>query len=122
MKIYISHASAYDYERELYEPIRGSELYKQHTFFLPHESHNTGVPAKQVLADTDLLVAEVSLPSTGQGIELGLASAAGVPIICFYKAGAKYSGSVRFISKDVIPYNNPTDLLERMASFLGVKQ
>ena len=118
MNIYISHSSGYDYENELYKPLKESEFSRVHHFFLPHEPENTDVDAIDELKQTDLLVAEVSLPSTGQGIELGQASVAGVPIICFHKAGTKTSSSLRFVTDKVITYNDTQDLLTKLRTEL----
>lgn len=118
MNIYISHSSGYDYENEIYKPLKASELAKIHHFFLPHEPENIDVDAKDELKQADVLVAEVSLPSTGQGIELGQANAAGVPIICFYKTGAKPSGSLRFVADKIIEYSDTRDLLAKLRSEL----
>jgi hypothetical protein len=96
MNIYISHCGGnYDYENELYKPIKESKLSRAHHFFLPHEPQNIDTDAVTELKHTDMLVAEASYPSTGQGIELAQAKAAGVPILCFYKSGAKTSSSLR---------------------------
>lgn len=118
MNIYISHSSSYDYENELYKPIKNSELSTVHHFFLPHEPENIDVDAADVLKQTNILVAEVSYPSTGQGIELGQAKVAGVPIICFYKRGAKPSSSLHFVSEKIIAYGNTPDLLAKLKAEL----
>lgn len=118
MKIYISHSGNYDYENELYKPLKGSELFKEHDIFLPHEPDNVDTPAQEVLKQTDLLVAEVSFPSTGQGIELGLANAADVRIVCFYKDGAKPSGSLRFITDKIVKYTDGQELLNKLRAEL----
>lgn len=114
MNIYISHSSSYDYENEIYKPIKSSSLANIHHFFLPHEPKNIDVDAKDELKQTDILVAEVSLPSTGQGIELGQANVAGVPIVCLFKAGYKPSNSLRFVSDNLIEYTNTQDLLKKL--------
>jgi hypothetical protein len=114
MNVYISHSGAYDYEGELYTPIKESELSKVHHFFLPHEPENIDMDAKTVLKQTDVLIAETSLPSTGQGIELAQAEAAGVPIICFFKIGSKPSSSLRFITEKIIEYEDIRDLLAKL--------
>jgi hypothetical protein len=118
MNIYISHSSDYDYENEIYKPIKESELAAIHTFFLPHEPQNLNTDAKTELKHTDVLVAESSLPSTGQGIELAQADAANVPIICFYKTGFKPSGSLRFVTDKIIEYTDIHDLLTRLQTEL----
>ena len=119
MNIYISHSGYYDYEDELYKPIRESELAKLHRFFLPHEPENVDTNAKQELQQTDILVAEASMPSTGQGIELAQAEAAGVPIICFYKAGFKPSQSLLFVTDNVIEYTDMPDLFTKLQAELA---
>ena len=118
MHIYISHSSSYDYERELYAPIKNAAFYHRHTFFLPHEPENSNTSAKDELNAADLLVAEVSLPSTGQGIELGLATAAAVPIVCFYKEGSKPSSSLRFVTDKILSYNHTDDMLTKLERLL----
>lgn len=118
MNIYISHSSGYDYENELYEPIKASALSNVHHFFLPHEPENIDVDAKDRLKQTDVLIAETSLPSTGQGIELAQADAAKVPIICFFKTGSKPSSSLRFVTNKIIEYNDTHDLLARLQTEL----
>lgn len=119
MNIYISHSSAYDYEHDIYEPIKQSELATQHAFFLPHESENIDVDAIDQFKQTDLLVAEVSLPSTGQGIELGQASMSDVPIVCFYKTGSKPSGALRFVTDHIIEYTDTANLLAKLQTVLA---
>lgn len=119
MNIYVSHSGAYDYENELYKPIKESGLSKSHNLFLPHEPGNINIDAKTELKQTDVLVAETSLPSTGQGIELGQASAAGVPIICFYKINSKPSNSLRFVTDTIFEYNDTQDLLTKLQTALG---
>ncbi len=114
MNIYISHSGNYDYDSELYSPIKESALASAHQFFLPHEPKNAGILAKEELQRTDILVAEVSYPSTGQGIELGLASVVGVPVACFYKAGTKPSNSLRFVTDQIIEYSSIHDLLTKI--------
>lgn len=115
MNIYVSHAGGdYDYEHELYEPIRSSELARASRFFLPHEPNNIAVHAGDELKHTDLLVAEASFPSTGQGIEIGQAKAMGVPVVCFYKSDAKISSSLRYVTNRVIEYTDTSDLLAKL--------
>lgn len=119
MNIYISHSGAYDYENELYKPIKESELAKTHHFFLPHEPENLDTDAKAELKHTDILVAESSFPSTGQGIELAQAEAAGVPIVCFYKTGSKPSGSLRFVTSEIIEYRDLDDFFAKLTARLA---
>jgi nucleoside 2-deoxyribosyltransferase len=117
MKLYLSHASSYDYRAELYAPLRRT-LAKQHDIFFPHEAENEGVQTKGIIPICDAVLAEVSYPSTGQGIELGWASAAGVPIICFYKTGSQPSSALRFISDEIFEYESTEDLADALPAYL----
>ena len=118
MNIYISHCGNYDYENELYKPLKESELSATHHFFLPHEPENIDVDAVDELKQTDILVAEVTYPSTGQGIELAQADAVRVPIICFFRAGSKPSSSLRFVTNKIIEYSDIHDLLAKLQAEL----
>ena len=120
MKIYISHSREFDYLNELYKPIRESILNSQHEFFLPHEN-NRSIITKEVIKDSKLIVAEISFPSTGQGIELGWAEMLQIPILCIYKEGVKFSGSLKYLTKDFISYSDKNDLMERLDAFLSKK-
>ncbi len=115
MNIYVSHAGGdFDYEHELYEPLKTSELARANRFFLPHEPKNVAIHAADELQHTDLLVAEVSFPSTGQGIEIGQAKAMGVPVVCFYRSGAKISSSLRFVTDNIVEYADASNLLDKL--------
>ena len=118
MNIYISHCGGYDYENELYKPIKKSRLTNIHHFFLPHEPENIDTDAISELEHTDVLVAETSFPSTGQGIELAQAKAAGVPIVCLYKAGTKTSSSLRFVTNTIIEYTDMSDFFTKLETEL----
>ncbi|MBQ1275923.1 MAG: hypothetical protein IIY15_01790, partial [Flavobacteriales bacterium] len=71
MNISISHSTNFDFEKELYEPILNSNRLKKHTFFLPEDRvKNT----REIIKNCDIMIADVSYPSTGTGIEIGWAS------------------------------------------------
>lgn len=113
MKIFVPHSSNFDFKNELYLPIRNSVLNRQHTFILPQE-HGKEQITKDVIKNCDLVLAEVSYPSTGQGIELGWATIFNVPVICIYKEGQTYSSSLNFITNRFISYKNSTDLITKL--------
>jgi hypothetical protein len=119
MNIYISHCGSYDYENKLYKPIKESSLATIHHFFLPHEPQNIDTDAVIELKHTDVLVAEASFPSTGQGIELAQAKAANVPIVCFYMADTKPSSSLRFVTDRIIEYIDMPDLFVKLQAELN---
>ncbi len=118
MKIYISHASDFDYENQLYLPLRQSPLNEGHEIFFPHQSGNEQY-AKEILKTFDLVVAEVTRPSTGQGIELGWADFLGIPIVCILESGAHASSSLKLVTKTFIEYDSIENMIEKLKAYLS---
>ena len=118
MKIYISHSSKYDYKNKIYDPIKNSNLAQLNTFFLPHEDKNKIVNTRNIISNYDLVIAEVSLPTTGQGIELGWADYAKIPIVCIYEKGTEISSSLKFITNNFIEYENINDMIDKISNFI----
>ncbi|MFQ5492977.1 MAG: hypothetical protein ACE5DX_02335 [Candidatus Dojkabacteria bacterium] len=119
MKIYVSHSSNFDYKVELYAPIRESELNKVHRFTLPHEDSDEQYDSRTEMPEFGMVLAEVSFPSTGQGIELGWADSETIPIVCIYKTGAKISGALEVISDVFIDYDDSQDMIIKFTDFLA---
>ena len=118
MKIYISHSSQYDYRNKIYNPLKESDLAKFNKFFLPHDDENKIVNTKDIISNCDLFIAEISLPTTGQGIEIGWADYANIPILCICEKGAKISSSIKFITDKIIEYENTEDMVIKIADFI----
>ncbi|HBG81407.1 TPA: hypothetical protein DDW69_01055 [candidate division CPR2 bacterium] len=85
---------------------------KDHQFFFPHDAPT--VNTRDIIKGTDLVIAEVSYPATGQGIELGWANAFNIPIVCFYKKDSKISNSLKFIADNFIEYLDAKDLITKL--------
>ena len=103
MKIYVIHASNYpNYKEDLYKKIRDSELDQRYTITFPHEKSEQPIKSKDIITNSDLIIAEVSYPSTGLGIELGWADADLRKILCIHKAGTSPSSSLKVISSHFI--------------------
>lgn len=118
MRIFISHSSKYDYINKIYEPIKNSNLSKSNIFFFPHEKNSKVINTKEIISEYDLIIAEVLLPSIGQGIELGWADFANTPIVCIYEKGVKISSSLRFVTKQFIEYENVDDMIKKISNFI----
>ncbi len=118
MKIYVSHSRDFDFENELYKPLRASNLNDAHEFFLPHEEGRS-VNTQDEIKNSNLVLAEVSFPSTGQGIELGWANMLKVPILCVSKEGSKVSGSLKYLTQDFVVYSDAADLVSKLDAFLS---
>lgn len=118
MKIYISHSTDFDFKKELYEPLKMANLDCE--FILPHEEGLEQYPVKELFSSKEcgLVIAEVSFPSTGQGIELGWANLSNVPIVCVYKENSKYSGALTVVSEKFITYQNEQDLIEAVKKII----
>lgn len=120
MKLYVSHSTKFDYESQLYEPLKAA-FAAQHDMFFPHDAENVDVKAKDVIARSDYVIAEVSFPSTGQGIELGWAESSNVPIVCVYKTGSEVSSALRFVTDVFIEYTMVDELIEELKTQLEPK-
>lgn len=118
-KIYISHSKDFDYKNDLYAPLK--ELKFDIEFIFPHEDSDEPYNLKELFLNKqcDMVLAEVSLPSTGQGIELGWADSYGIPILCCHKEGSKISKSVLTVAKNSFTYTNNVDLINKVTEKLG---
>lgn len=74
----------------------------------------------KILQETDLVIAEMSSPSTGQGMELQEAVRLDIPIIIVAKEGSKISSTVLGSQKvkSTIFYNNKRELKEKIKQLL----
>jgi hypothetical protein len=118
MKIYIGHSRDFDYINELYLPLRQSALNSIMEIILPHESDGQPFNSKDDFKTVDFMVAEISYPSTGLGIEIGYADIYQIPIIIAYKKGFKVSGSAKSLGSHMIEYANIQDLVKRLTPIL----
>ena len=119
MKIYVAHSRKFDFKKELYEPIRQSSLNDEHTFVLPHENSDESFNSKDFLKnESDLMIAEVSYPETGLGIELGWADSLSVPIICIYRKGTEISNSLKTITKNFVEYSDKKEMISKIEKII----
>ena len=111
--LYISHSHNMNYEDELYKPLLDSKIASTYKLILPHSSLYDDVDTKEVLINSDYLIAEVSYSGTGIGLELGRAECNNIPIICIIKKGFKCSSSVKRNFK-VIEYFDSEDMIKKL--------
>ena len=123
MNIYVSHSSNFDYQTELYLPLK--TILKDHTLILPHEKDVKPFPVRELFSDKkcDLVIAEVSFPSTGQGIELGWADNLKIPVLYLVRKNIKVSDSIFTISSKIIIYDQliytKDTILSEVTNFLS---
>ncbi len=76
--------------------------------------------AFRLVKEADLIVGELSKPSTGQGMEIREAASLGRPLVVVARAGSSVSGLVKEcpVLKEIIYYDNPESLKEKLEAFL----
>ena len=111
MIIQIGHSHEYDFIHELYEPIKQSDLYKNHQVIFPHEEWNSWINSEESLKKVELFVAEISHSSTGLGIELWFAKAYKLPIVCIHKKWITISSSIDYLTNNIHEYSNSEELI-----------
>src|SRR3989344_1868786 len=121
MQIYVGHSTAFDYQKDLYQPLKASLLWKQHQFILPHDKQSLPINSKAIISKVDFVMAEVSYPSTGLGIELGWADDASCNILCLHQQNIQPSSSLSIITSQFISYTDPTDLINQLADWFKVR-
>lgn len=70
------------------------------------------------IAESDILIAEVSEKAIGVGIEVGYAAALGKTIIYLRRANAEYSTTVGGLATEIIVYQNVIDLGRQLTEYL----
>ncbi len=119
MRIYIAHSREFDFQNELCAPLRKSALNGQHEFVLPHENSDAPSSSKEFFQNgCDLVIAEVSFPSTGLGIELGWANMLKVPMACISKTGSKVTVSLNAVCDSFYEYSDANDLITKIEAII----
>ena len=89
MKIYIAHSREFDYQTELYTPIREDTNLPQDDIILPHEPSHDPKHSRDFYRKLDLMIAEVSYPATG----------------------LRPSGSIYAVTDHVLTYSSSAEML-----------
>ena len=121
MTVFVSHSTEYDYQKELYDPIRKSDLSQNYTILMPFETQNMPYEVKPFFKSgkCDVLIAECSHPSIGIGMEIGWANMAGIKIVCIYKKSTLASAALKMVSDYFLEYEDQKDLISQMERALS---
>lgn len=119
MTIYIAHSSSFDFIKELYNPIKQSELVKDHKFVFPHEKPGVFINSKETIKNSDLVIAEVSFHSTSLGIELGWADMLKTPILLLHKYGEVPTRSLQVLKSEMFSYKDSNHLVKIISDYLS---
>lgn len=118
MKIYVTHSNKWEYISKLYLPLKQSSLEQEHDIYYPHDEEHKNEHSKETIRSSNLVIAEVSLPATGMGVELGWAEDRGIPILCISEEGYHVSNALQHITENFIVYQNETDMIEQIEEFI----
>lgn len=119
MRIYIGHSTSLQFKDKLYSPLKESKLTNAHELTFPHENSDKFFNSREFLKKkADIMVAEVSNPSTGLGIELGWADIFDVEIILVAQEGCDISGSLKALGSEVYRYKDEEDMIEYLIEVL----
>ena len=119
MKIYCAHSSAFDYRHDWYDVLRTSPLAVEHELIFPHEHEAIQKNSYSTLQSVDCVLAEVSYPSLGLGIELGWANSLQKPLYCLYTSDSRLSPSAANIATDCAAYNSKEELIYLISQFIS---
>lgn len=122
MKIYVTHSNKWEYISKLYQPLKQSKLQNEHKIYYPHDEEHKNEHSKETISNSDLVIAEVSLPATGMGVELGWAEDRKVPILCISQEGYHVSNALKHITEYFIVYKNEQDMVEKIEKFIQEKR
>ena len=80
---------------------------------------------QDAISRADLIIAEVTNPSTGTGIEIGWAIKTGKPVICLAKKGSNVTsmllGALKTEKIDFVWYQNEQDAMGQLKKLLEKK-
>ena len=112
VKIYVGHATGWNFEEKLYQPLEDSALADKHELVFPHDSEEFFNSKKFLREECDVFIAEVSRDSTGLGIELGWAEEFDVPVMCAHMKDSEVSRALEVVTGKILEYENSRELVE----------
>lgn len=116
MKVYLAHSSKFDFKNEFYKPIRNSILNKKFDIIYLYEEASEPGSTLEIIKSSGLVIAEVSYPSMGEGIELGWANALKIPIICVHRKNQIASSFLNIISDNIFEYSDANEMIKSLSN------
>ena len=118
-QIYVGHSRdpKYQYRLTLYAPLKA--LLQVHQVYFPHEQDGPpSINSEELLPKCQLMIAEVSYPSTGLGLELAWARTAKILVLCIHLTDCPPSSSVTSLFPHLLAYADEADLCEKIAQWI----
>ena len=116
-KIYVAHSTKIDFENEVYAPVRKA-LGDKFNLIFPHENGKQGEFSLPIIKRCKGFVAFINKTSEGRALEVGWATAFGVPTILISKIGETYSKSYNFLISergvDFVEYSDTEELVTKL--------
>ena len=78
--------------------------YRDIEFTFPHAKGEDVQLTRDAISAAELLLVEVSISSTGSGIEIGWAHAQNTPVIAFHQGGSDPSPAIKFVAREINVY------------------
>ncbi len=116
MNIQFWHAREWDYINDFYVPLK--HTFSQHNFLFPHVEWEEAPNSRETLKQQDVFLCEVSYWSIWLWIEIWFASIYGTRIICMYKSWSSVSGSLKYVTDEIIEYKDNLDMLNKLKDIL----
>ena len=121
MKVYVAHSREINFEKDLYQEIRKSEVLQKYEIILPNKKNENNFQGRAFYKTIDVLIAEVSERATGLGIELGWCYDDHKPIYCIYREGSKISSSIKAVTNHFYEYKNNKEMIEIIKNILNTE-
>lgn len=83
------------------------------------QEHEMMALSCSLIRNAGLLIAEVTHKAIGVGIEIGFATALGIPIVYLRQSDAEYSMTVGGVASYCLVYHQAKDLAEQLTHVLG---
>jgi hypothetical protein len=115
-KVYLAHSSKFDYKNDLYLPIKRSSLPSLYEFIYLLDNPQNLPNTKDMIQTFQVVIGEISYPSTGAGIEIGWADAFGIPIILIHNQSYSPPDYYKTLSSYIIEYDNSEKIPDLIAT------
>lgn len=95
---------------------RGFDVYDSHRV-MALDTESIILEQHQAIKESDVVVADVSKPSHGVGMEVILARVIGKPVLCLSKRGSRISNTLRSATGTILEYDSFKEMEELLKTF-----
>ena len=117
LSIYFIHSSKCDFNNLIYLPVLRSNVLSHHTLMFPRSEENKDKYFKDMIANCDVIVVELTDPDIGFNMELKEALISRKPILALAQKAVGYDPKYQKLLKNIIAYNNEEDFRYYVETF-----